>query len=339
MAESTETIKCNYATNELSEAEISRIEAQCKEQRHITETSSLLDLIKADEEVVRTYGFTFEQLGNFFRKIQMHFYRNINDDKTEVVLSDAVSEKLSQIKLGGPGWSCWSNNRTTIFNGQITVIRVTWGGAERCPFQSTEDDRYHGYEYGSHDWMFINNLTLATRGLERQVPTEEIMHIGDLLFHQISVHHFFQHPESKYRVDPEKLIKFFGLKNNLSYEVETETYEYWTIKSEITCLKKFYPDNFYSPDPSMTTERFSAFTLPDVYKRTVYGKNIVVEYGDTMIIYKNECANFPDHMSDICKKIVYRTEYESSGVYSIGIYELEKKKASRSTDKEMTFSL
>jgi hypothetical protein len=327
MAESTETIECNYATNELSEAEISRIEAQCKAQHHITEKSSLLDLIKADEEVVRTYGFTFEQLGNFFRKIQMHFYRNINDDKTEVVLSDAVTEKLSQIKLGGPGWSCQGNNRTTIFNGQITVIRVTWGGAERCPFQSTEDDRYHGYEYGSHDWMFINNLT------------EEIMHIGDLLFHQISVHHFFQHPESKYRVDPEKLIKFFGLKNNLSYEGETETYEYWTSKSSTSCLRKFNPDNFYSPDPSMTTERYWEITLPDVYKRTDYGKNIVIEYGDTMIIYKNECANFPDHMSDICKKIVYSTEYESSGEYSIGIYELEKKKASRATDKEMTFSL
>lgn len=323
----SQPIQCNIATDKLSDAEISRIETQCKVQHHIAETASLRDQIKADEEVVFRYGFTFEQLGNFFEKIKAHYSCTEKEVDIKDVLSGDVIEKLKKFKIGGPGWCCWGSGKKMIFGNQIFVFKITWGGAEECPFQSPEDKRYNGYKYGSHDWVFAN------------LATNEVMHIGDLLFHQIAEHHFFQGPESKYRVDPEQLIKFFGLKNNLTYETEKESFWYWSISSITSSVRKDSPDKEYSPH----TADNILVKLPEKYKRTVYGRNIVIEYanehGDELVIYKNERYNIPSIIGDALLHEREFCDYSDKDEYYIGIYHYMKCQSNRTTDNEMKFIL
>jgi len=43
----------------------------------------------------------------------------------------------------------------------------------------------------------------------------------------IKKHHFFESPLSSHRLDPGKVIDFFGLKSNIDYKLEYKTYNCW----------------------------------------------------------------------------------------------------------------
>jgi hypothetical protein len=193
-------IKCNVSNCQFDETEWKRISEVCKSHHHIGQDDDVKDIIMRDEERMIVYGITFEQLEKFFDKVESHYE---NNEKTKI--SDTEAKMLSDEfkSIDTDGWCLWGCSKAKIFNDTLTVIKVTWGGAEQCTFQSTNDKNYHGYDYGSHDWFFIKG--------------DKIMHIGDLLFHQIVKHHFFQSPESKYHVDIDKLIEFFGLTKNTDY--------------------------------------------------------------------------------------------------------------------------
>lgn len=204
-------IKCNVANQLLVNDEWIRIESQCQKQTHLGPNESLLNLIKKDEQTVKQLGITFEQLDDFFDKIHHHYNKGLEDGQliapTEEHLSLYQTIKVP-LCLSGQYW-------TPIFNNTILVQCVVCVGAETCPFQSPNDKKYHGYEYGDRDWIFLN-------------PTNhQIIHIGDLLFHQIIKHHFFQSPQSPYRVDPEYLIKFFNLQPYVNYHTETISRVVW----------------------------------------------------------------------------------------------------------------
>lgn len=196
-----------------------RIESQCKNKKHIGEKDNLKNIIETDEKILQSHGITFDQLQNFFEKIRYHFYKQIENSKKYYMTKN---EKIltNNLKIGGSGWCQRSYDCSKIFGGKLIVAIVIWGGAETCPFQSKLDKCYHGYEYGDSDWIFI------------RPDTNEAMHIGDLLFHQINVHHFFQSPASCYRVDPEKLIKFFNIQPNVDYTTEFDIKTEWCPTGE-----------------------------------------------------------------------------------------------------------
>lgn len=202
-------------------------------------------------------GITFEQLSEYFDKIKAHYYKGVND-QYHPDISQELIETLKSIKLGGSGWCCQSNSRTQIFHDQLIVICLTWGGAEQCPFQSPDDKRYHSYEYGSHDWIFVNP------------QTKEYLHIGDLLFHQITKHHFFQSPSSPYRVDPAKMINFFRLRPNVSYQTQYRKYQWWRSNGGQSCSRKVYPDTKYTCKDISDYESDGSL---DQMQQQVYGDN------------------------------------------------------------------
>lgn len=194
------TTKCNIDNSEFDEVEWMRITDICRKKKHIGQDEIVKDIIEADDKILEQHGITYEQLGKYFDKIMKHYD---NNEKTKInsIEASIVNELLRGIDIGG--WCLWSCMKSKIFNERITVIKLTWGGAETCPFQDAKDTKYHGYEYGSSDWIFIKG--------------NECMHIGDLLFHQIVNHHFFQSPQSRYHVDVNKLIEFFGIRKDVDY--------------------------------------------------------------------------------------------------------------------------
>lgn len=268
-----DTINCNLSNDVIDDTEWSRIERQCKNQHHIDPSCDLKLLIANDEATVVRHGITFDQLDKFFNKIRKHFDKKINDH-------------LQQF-----GYDGIYDITPTIF-GSIIVRQETWRGAEQCPFQSPLDERYHGYEYGSHDWYFTNT------------KTGEELHIGDLLFHQISAHHFFQSPSSEYRVDPEKLITFFGLKRGVDYSTELNTTAQWVSGNGSMIGTRFTIKDWFWRDGDS----------PSHYTATTIGGNTFYLKGDDTLIVEvkdpstlpTEFAGHPGNFAlDCCPTGVY----------------------------------
>lgn len=196
-------INCHYSNDKINEDEWNRIELQCKEQKHLAKNDKLRDIIESDEKTLESYGITFKQLKDFFKKIKYHFYHQMSNN-VNYQINKNERKLLKTLKIDSNSFP-YSWNYTKIFNGKLIIGFSIWDGAEICPFKSDLDKQYHGYEYGDTDWFFI------------KTDTNEVMHIGDLLFHQINTHHFFQSPESLYRADPAKIISFFSLKTGMDY--------------------------------------------------------------------------------------------------------------------------
>ena len=296
-------VECNYSTDLLSAIEIERIEKKCKQQRHIDDTDKLFAQINADEQVLASYGITFNQLEKFFEKIKYHFYKAVRNHKDHTLTSEEIS-LVDSVFVSGTGWCRWGSSYAKIFHDKVLVVIQTWGGAEKCPFQRLEDKRYNGYKYGSHDWYFI------------KIDTNEIMHIGDLLFHQISKHHFFQSSLSKFRVDPEKLINFFNIRPDIDYSTSVTNSFYWTCNSSDTCLRKFYKDRIYSISDISDKNKFEA--LP----QKKYGVNCAYYSDDTVLLIVNDlaslptCLDLPTDPEDQISKKAHLNDIEEIGTHN-----------------------
>lgn len=273
-------LKCNYTNDTLSEDEWYRIENKCKSQHHLQDSDNLKQVIFNDENVLASANITFEQLTDFFEKVKYHYYYQINHNN-EYKLSQTESNTISQLNIWGSAWCCWNLKFTKIFKNTIIVGRITWGGAEQCTFQSLEDNKYHGYEYGSHDWIFFNTVT------------NECMHIGDLLFHQISKHHFFQSPSSKYRVDPLKLISFFQLQPHVNYKSDFVHSYVW---------KEYGFSSHHTHEPTDSTFNDMSITSYNVddFKHENFGSNYAYYDDERLFLFvNNKNDQIPKFINDI----------------------------------------
>ena len=219
-------INCNYSNDRLDENEWERIQTQCVKQKHIGPNDNLQTIINTDTQTLANAGITFNQLEDLFVtfKLLAKKHKSSFSHYPDIIKKYFDDKSDNFFKLNKSGWCCWcmSYHQFEMFGSKYFVIRYTWGGAETCPFQSVEDKKYHGYEYGSHDWLIWN------------LDSSKFMHIGDLLFHQITAHQFFQAPGSAYRVEPAKLIELFGLKPGVEYKVPIKEVKYARMQCSLT---------------------------------------------------------------------------------------------------------
>lgn len=180
-------------------------EEKCKNAGHLI--GSLKELVNEDETIISLYGITFEQLRDFFATLKHHFNKGYLKDYQ---LTESDKKNFSSIMLiRKSSWCLMNISYYSIFNDKYFVIGYHWAGGEVCPLHKDGGKRISG----SIDWFFLKR------------STGEVIHIADLLFHQIVEHHFFQ--EGRYRVDPEQLIKFFDLKSDVDYETTVIPIKIW----------------------------------------------------------------------------------------------------------------
>src|SRR6185437_5725564 len=216
-------IDCNVDNEKLLEAEITRIQGQAWKQGHLSK-ETLWKRIQQDEALLAGKNITFTQLAQLFEKIFLH-YADLSTKQRPLTMAEielglktiTYSDLLRQWRLSAEfqkrGKEATFHARD-LFGGQLTVVLISWGGAEECPFKSLSDPSYHGYEYGSYDWVFFRN--------------GQCLHVGDLLLrHQITKHHFFQSPTSPFRVDPQALCNFFALVSGRDYSTPTVQMRYF----------------------------------------------------------------------------------------------------------------
>lgn len=219
-------LSCNLPNEQLDAAEWNRIEAECVIQEHLKADESLRAVIEQDEQAVAGLFITFEQLGHLFKKIKYHYQAAERIEFPKPV----IKAMQARLKVLNPlSWCAWGFHCKMLFQGKIAAACIVWGGSERCSFQSPADERYHGYEYGDRDWFFMKAKVLH----KEEVKPGDLFHIGDLLFHSIAKHHFFESVQGLYRVDPTRLIDFFGVQPGRSYKPETHVKKFWSTCSDM----------------------------------------------------------------------------------------------------------
>lgn len=107
------------------------------------------------------------------------------------------------LSVGSTSWSVQATLKYEI-PGRFRLSIVVWGGAQECPFQRSEDKRYHGYEYGATD-LFVTNL-----------KTGKMMRIPSISAHMIAKHGFFQN--TTYPVRPIDIIEVLDVQPNKTYK-------------------------------------------------------------------------------------------------------------------------
>lgn len=120
------------------------------------------------------------------------------------------------------GWCPQYTNETTInFNNQtLLCFVVSWGGSEKCPFQSDEDKGYHGYDYGADDVIITNK----TNG--------KILKYSSLLPHMMKHHYFAEGPLTQYRVDWQDVLDVFGcIPENMDCRIPFHREDLWVHTS------------------------------------------------------------------------------------------------------------
>lgn len=250
-----------------------RIENLCKKQKHIADDDNLNVIISEDEQTLEELGITFKQLEDFFEKLMYHFSKG-----NEILLTNDQIEKINSLGIGSPQWYLSKKKIVSIFNDELIVIKITWGGAEPCPFQSLDDKKYYGYEYGSHDWIFINSIT------------NDVLHVGDLLFHQIVKHHFFQGKNSKYRVDPLRLITFFNLETGIDYSSDFVEKKKWVVTSN-QLYNNIISSKVYTINDCSMKEYFA-----DLFYEKINDHNIVYYDDSCALFIVNDPSELPSKL-------------------------------------------
>jgi len=279
---------CDTIIDKIDDIEINRIEKKCKDQKHLSQSESLTKRIQEDEAVLEKHNITFRQLKDFFEKIKHHITnkfvkrRSYTLTEKEATLLDKYNNKISN-----PKWRLWSCRSYLLFNDRYVCVVFRWDGAELCPFQSLNDKRNHGYEYGSYDWIFINRTTF------------ESIHIGDLLFHEITEHHFFQSLESEYRVDPEKLIKLFNLKPNENYSTNLIEQSEWSSEGCSSCSKRWYPNKKYSLTDYTKSKSDEEKELISTMTHKMYGSNHLYYNDEKAILIVNNAKKLPEKINGL----------------------------------------
>lgn len=299
-------INCNIPNNELDEKEWERINKCCINQKHIGENDDLQNIIDTDKKTLQSHGITFEQLNNFFSKIKYHFYKRLNDNK-KYKLTDN-EKKILHNYVGKSGWCQRYFHCAKIFDDQFIVALIGWGGAETCPFQSQLDKKYHGYEYGESDWIFI------------KTNTNETIHIGDLLFHQINVHEFFQSPSSPYRVEPKKIIEFFSLKSEINYATDLNISQIWRSVGENSSMRSLkYP----ATKKFRIDERNLKLFGSEKITHMEYDLNDIYYSDSRTVLIVNNMETLPQPIEINGYKIPLKNKNDFIGLVS---YELKEKK-------------
>ena len=120
---------------------------------------------------------------------------------------------------------------------EYVVAEIEWNGSHRCPFQHADDKAYHGYEYGCRDYIVTN-------------AAGEHLAISELSQHMIDRHDFFG-GDNAYRLDPLKLVDFFGIDVKIS-QVSDESIllplEPFIEPSIEECLEQLFAVKISDPD-------------------------------------------------------------------------------------------
>lgn len=185
----TPTLDCIYVRQgipkylrieHLRDSEIEEIERRAKNRKFSTscflgDNESLREIIERDNETLRKYGVTHEQIADILRRLMQ----------------------------GGMTLDSIRNSTRFLVDDKFRVRMTVYFGKQQCPFWFVEEKVSGGYHlYTCDESGFDYDV--------RNMHTGESFSFSGLLPHLIGEHHFFE-GGVPYRLDPEEIIRVLEL--------------------------------------------------------------------------------------------------------------------------------
>lgn len=185
------------------------------------------DVVSRDIKTVRDRGLTAKDITESLKTVIGRHDRHQElypksgstscDDDIYLLLRESMHSRVMSDESSRQ-WCLWISYCSPVtFNGiEFKIMSMTWGGAALCPFQSEDDDTYHGYKYGSRDFCIYNPVT------------EIKIMFNDLNLHMAEQHDFWE-GSTIYRLDPVKAIECLMLRPDILFRGPTVTENIWSL--------------------------------------------------------------------------------------------------------------
>ncbi len=162
---------------------------RCSSGGFLGQSESLLDVIAHDEQTLKKFGVSYEQIVASIEQIWLAAVKQMR----ELEASDRFERETDFPAIHHPetipSFSLANLPGTDkgYIIGRFQVFIVRYRGFQHCPWTCNA--------FGSSDFMVLNR------------NTGESFTAPELIIHLIREHRFFEGVQSPYRVDPEKVIR------------------------------------------------------------------------------------------------------------------------------------
>jgi hypothetical protein len=205
---------CNRKIEELSTDELNFIENKMKSDEFatggmLTSNESLCNVIDNDKKYLTSISITYKEICEKILDL-LDKLHNLDNIKHYSGLVSMLSSMFGQA-INDPNLTKlenfegnftniirknqWSLQRIIegVVDNKFLITKISWGGAQECPFKLIHDKKYHGYNYGAED-IIIKNLS---NGKE--------IYFSSLLPHMMLNHEFCE-GSVRYRLDPKDVV-------------------------------------------------------------------------------------------------------------------------------------
>lgn len=239
MADFKKDYVCYHDIPKITSDEIQIIEKRMQDPKFtyngiLAKDETLMEVYLKDQRILKKYGVTCKQIADRLQMLidKLHqknsSFRNFNQKiimqvEKEKQLIVETCEKMDKLKISPvignpePRTCLQGSSKLILVEDRYAMAYISWGGAQICPFQPDSDKSYHGYDYGSYDYLIYDT------------KTDEFIKFNNLLVHMIREHSFFE-GSVPHRLDPEVVIKLLEIKPAVDYEPKYLIENVWTMK-------------------------------------------------------------------------------------------------------------
>jgi len=193
---------------DLSDDYLAMVEGKCKNSEFsnccmIGPNESLREILEKDEMTLAKLNITRQQIADVLESVHVAWQYSKDFEMDHTVL---YPEKF-------------------IKNRKYLVQEIVYLGSQYSPFQHPNDTNYYGYKSGDRNISII------------RMSDQKRFDFGHLLIHMIRYNGFFEgqtnmtqscyHGISGFRIDPEEVIDFFGIQENVDYSITWKPSKIW----------------------------------------------------------------------------------------------------------------
>lgn len=211
------SVHCNHSNDLLSSSEWEKIESimypnKASQSGFLKFSERLRAVIEKDEQTLKRLDISCKQIVDRLRTLVHKYYKIRNlihkcVHTENIGILDEATKNMLKLKL---------DDDSVCVENKFKISHITYRGAQTCPFQNDQlDTKYHGYEYGSTDFIFTD------------LTTNKSITFNTLLLHMIEAHHFFE-GSVYHRLDPENAITFLGIEPRKSYVSSYQAHIEWS---------------------------------------------------------------------------------------------------------------
>lgn len=188
-------IFCNKPNDQIPEEEWKSIEHRahgrepyfCKHGM-MAPSDRIRDIIAKDAKVLADLGVTPLQLASAMSILIKEAIKSAKKDREE------NKTHTKQCISVYPGKTMETEAYYVEAYGMTFVaMEVAWMGSQECPFKNRAlDSAYHGYSYGSVDYLFVKTPQEPAHDNDKAVSEGERLQFSSLLIHMLAMHGFLE---------------------------------------------------------------------------------------------------------------------------------------------------